>query len=74
MTCTILRTALIAYLILVGWQASPLAAGERDKIHVLIIDGQHNHAWRDTTAFLKEMLEKNGRFTVDVSSNFEAQR
>ncbi len=51
--------------------AAPAFAGEGDKIRVLIIDGQHNHAWRDTTAFLKEVLEKNGRFAVDVSSNLK---
>ncbi len=51
--------------------AVPAFAGEGDKIRVLIIDGQHNHAWRDTTAFLKEVLERNGRFAVDVSSNLK---
>ena len=71
MTHTILRAALIASFILIGWQVCPVAGGEPDKIRVLIIDGQHNHAWRDTTVFLKEVLEKNGRFTVDVSSNLK---
>ena len=48
-----------------------LSADEPAKIKVLIIDGQHNHAWRDTTAFLKEALESTGRFAVDVSSNIK---
>ena len=71
MKCSILKTVVFASLILLGCQVSPVAAGDRDKLRVLIIDGQHNHAWRDTTAFLKEVLEKNGRFTVDVSSNLK---
>ena len=51
--------------------SSAVLADEPAKIKVLIIDGQHNHAWRDTTAFLKDALESTGRFTVDVSSNLK---
>ncbi len=43
-----------------------------EKIKVIIIDGQHNHNWRETTPFLKEVLEESGKFTVDVSSNLKA--
>lgn len=39
-----------------------------DKIRVLIIDGINNHNWEDTTPFLKERLEKSGKFTVAVST------
>ena len=48
--------------------SSAVLAEEPARIKVLIIDGQHNHAWRDTTAFLKDALESTGRFSVDVSS------
>jgi trehalose utilization protein len=44
--------------------ASPAVAA--DKIAVLIIDGQNNHGWAKTTPPIKEMLEKTGKFTVDV--------
>ncbi|MCX5685619.1 MAG: ThuA domain-containing protein, partial [Planctomycetota bacterium] len=37
-----------------------------DKIAVLIIDGQNNHNWKATTPPIKDMLEKTGKFTVDV--------
>lgn len=47
---------------------SPAAADDA-KIKVLIIDGQHNHNWKQTTPYLKKVLEQGGRFTVDVSSN-----
>jgi len=41
------------------------------KIAVLIIDGQNNHKWQDTTPAIKEMLGKTGRFTVDVATTPE---
>jgi type 1 glutamine amidotransferase len=53
-------------------EATAKAEDAKGKIRVVVIDGQHNHAWRDTTAFLKEVLERNGRFAVDVSSNLKA--
>ena len=40
-----------------------IAAGP---LKVLIIDGQNNHAWRETTPVLKQILEESGRFKVDV--------
>jgi trehalose utilization protein len=43
---------------------SPAVAA--DKIAVLIIDGQNNHGWAKTTPPIKEMLEKTGKFAVDV--------
>jgi len=46
--------------------ASPVAGAAR--ISVLIIDGQNNHGWAATTPVIKEMLEKTGRFTVDVAT------
>lgn len=42
------------------------------KVRVLILDGQNNHKWRDTTPYVKKALEDSGRFTVDVSSQLKA--
>jgi hypothetical protein len=39
---------------------------EEGKIRVVLIDGQNNHKWRETTPVLKKALEDSGRFTVDV--------
>ena len=39
-----------------------------NRLSVLIIDGQNNHAWATTTPLLKRILEDTGRFTVDVST------
>ena len=36
----------------------PLAADEPKPIKVLIITGDHGHAWKETTPFLKKLLTK----------------
>jgi type 1 glutamine amidotransferase len=47
-----------------------LSAGAADeKIKVLVIDGQNNHNWQQTTPVLKKELEATGRFTVDVATS-----
>jgi len=51
---------------LVAVFASPVPAADAEKISVLIIDGQNNHDWKATTPPIKEMLEKTGRFNVEV--------
>lgn len=43
----------------------------KEKVKVILIDGQNNHNWRATTPVLKKILEDSGRFTVDVSSNLK---
>lgn len=43
-------------------------ASAQEKLKVLIIDGQNNHAaWPKTTIMMKKYLEESGRFTVDVA-------
>ena len=44
------------------------ACGAADKIKVLIVDGQNNHAWAATTPLIKAILENAEIFTVDVST------
>jgi uncharacterized protein len=39
-----------------------------DKIKVLIIDGENNHSWKQTTPHMKKVLEDSGRFVVDVAT------
>ncbi len=46
--------------------AAPAGAQE---IKVLILDGQNNHNWKPMTSFMKEQLEKTGKFKVDVSTS-----
>ena len=38
-------------------------------LKALIVDGQNNHAWQQTTPVLKKLLEESGLFTVDVATS-----
>src|SRR5947209_6551094 len=46
--------------------AMPVSAEETKPIKVLIITGDHGHAWKETTPFLKDLLTKAG-MSVDVT-------
>lgn len=37
-------------------------------IRALIVDGQNNHAWQQTTPVLKQLLEESGLFQVEVAT------
>ena len=64
----------LAFLLLFGMVSSVPAQEQEQpaKIRILLIDGQNNHGWKDTTPILKEIYEKSGRFTVDVATTPEA--
>jgi len=47
---------------------SALTNAPAGPIKTLIVDGQNNHNWAETTPVLKEMMEECGLFTVDVST------
>src|SRR2546422_7416091 len=40
--------------------AFPATAAEKKPIKVLIITGDHGHAWKETTPFIKDFLTKAG--------------
>src|SRR5438045_2812440 len=44
----------------------PSPADDKKPINVLIITGDHGHAWKQTTPFIKELLTKAG-MKVDVT-------
>lgn len=44
-------------------------AGAREPIRVLIVDGFSNHDWRKTSGFLQGVLERTGRFEVEISTS-----
>lgn len=46
--------------------ATLLAYSADAQIRALIIDGQNNHAWQETTPVLKRILEQDGLCQVDV--------
>jgi type 1 glutamine amidotransferase len=62
------RLSLLAFAAVVLAVASSRAA-DPEKIRVLIIDGQNNHAWQQTTPVLKKELEDSGRFVVEVATS-----
>lgn len=37
-----------------------------EKIRVMLLDGQNNHNWKETSPIMKQILENSGLFTVDV--------
>lgn len=55
---------LIAATLTTGPFASDLAAA--DRLKALLIDGQNNHNWQETTPLIVQTLEGSGRFAVDV--------
>ncbi len=57
--------SLLAPLILaaLGFQATAAP------LKVLLVDGQNNHAWQQTTPVLKTILEEHGLATVDVATS-----
>ncbi len=58
------------YLVLVaalGAFFTPAQAAD-EKLKLLLIDGQNNHAWQETSPVLKSIFEKSGRFTVTIST------
>jgi len=61
---TFTRRGMLA-LALFGFAAS---ASAQDKLKVLIVDGQNNHNWKAMTPPMKAVMEKSGRFTVDVAT------
>src|SRR6185437_15278193 len=52
---------------LLAAQASPAADGPRP-IKLLIITGDHGHAWKDTTRVLQDFLGEGGRVQTDVTT------
>ena len=45
------------------------AASAAEPMKVLIVDGQNNHNWRETSPILKRLLEETKLFTVDVATS-----
>lgn len=49
--------------------AAEPASAELAPLKALIVDGQNNHAWAQTTPVLKQALEESKRFTVEVATS-----
>jgi type 1 glutamine amidotransferase len=51
------------------WMAMAAAALAQGPIKTLIVDGQNNHRWEETTPILEQLMEKTGMFSVDVATS-----
>jgi type 1 glutamine amidotransferase len=54
---------------LLFWTAAAMTAWSAEPLKALIVDGQNNHNWKETTPILKQQLEQTGLFTVDVATS-----
>jgi type 1 glutamine amidotransferase len=61
-SCAVLVSPAIAPVLGAGPQTQP-------KHKVLIVDGQNNHGWQQTTPILKAALESAGLFSVDIATS-----
>lgn len=62
------RRRILLALVLSGLLSLDGLAQQGSSIPVLIVDGFSNHDWKQTTKVTKWILEKSGRFKVDVST------
>ena len=60
---------LAATSLLTAQAEAPAASAAPTKLKALILDGQNNHRWQQTTPLLRATLEQSGRFTVDVATS-----
>jgi uncharacterized protein len=44
-----------------------LSQAAEPKLRVLVLSGNNNHNWRETTPVIRTVLEQSGRFAVDVT-------
>ena len=62
------RHLLVAVFVAVGLAVTSTRGAEAKKIRVLIVDGQNNHDWLPTTAWLRDFLTSSGRCLVAVTT------
>ncbi len=65
-----LNCCLFSLLVLLA--GSSLGQAAETVYKTLLIDGQNNHKWKETTPIIKATLESTGRFTVEVATAPEA--
>ncbi len=60
----------LAFAVILNPLISKSSADSADQplISVLLVDGQNNHKWQETTPLLKQTLEACGRFSVDLAT------
>ena len=61
--------AILAGFIFVSFAAQKNNEQKSDVLKVLIIDGQNNHNWKETTPVLEKVFGSNERFSLEVSTS-----
>lgn len=61
--------ALAASFVYVGFAQKAEEGSAGDVVRVLILDGQNNHKWRETTPVLEQIYGTDDRFEVEVSTS-----
>lgn len=60
---------ILGMLVIAGFFLCSSSGEAADKLRVLLIDGQNNHKWQETSPELIRILESTGRFTVDRATS-----
>jgi len=66
MRIAILLSVVVSVALFVSATSAPAA---QSPLKCLIVDGQNNHNWKETTPIMKKILEDSGVFTVDVATS-----
>jgi hypothetical protein len=61
-------SSLVFGLLAATFATTAFAQQSEKPIRVLIVDGFSNHDWRLTTHYIRTILDRSGRFSVDVST------
>jgi type 1 glutamine amidotransferase len=61
--------AVVCSLLIDNRTAADVPQERREKLRILIVDGQNNHDWKTTTPLLKQALEDAAIFKVDVATS-----
>ena len=61
----------ITFLLMItaSWALASVDGFAAEKLSALILDGQNNHKWMETTPVIREILEEEGLFSVDVATS-----
>ena len=71
MTLNCLNSKRIVALLLASWMGAVTSLAAEPPIRVLILSGQNNHNWHQTTPALEAILTASGRFKVEVTEHPE---
>ncbi len=61
------RITIIAILAIISFTLVNYSCSRNRSMNALIVTGQNNHNWQRSSVALKQILEKSGIFTVDIS-------